>query len=966
MLRGDRNMKLLRNTLISFYILFSTIGLLQFKESWLPVVALTEAAASQQPAWPHENSDLSPDPRLHFGRLDNGFRYVLMPNQTPKDRVSMHLNIQAGSAQEAEDQQGLAHFLEHMLFNGSEHFPPGELIKYFQSIGMQFGADANAHTGFFETVYDIFLPDGGEASLKKGLLVMQDYAQGALLLPAEIERERKVILAEKRQRDSASYRTFESEIQFELPDTRIARRLPIGKLAILEQTTRKELKAYYDTWYRPETMILVAVGDFDQDMAVNLITQAFASLEARTLSAPIIPFGEINHRGVQAFHHHESESGDTSVTIEVLDKEPLQADTLSRRKERLVRRIGDQIVQNRLDQLISTRQAPATSASIGSGIFAKKVGYAMISANGDADDWQAMLTFLEQQLRKALAFGFRDSELIRVKKDVISNLEQADSQTSTRESQELARQIIRTLNADRVMLSPAEEIRLLKPFIQSVTVDVVNQAFRKSWAKHHRLLLVTGTANLASNGADPKSVILQTYQASIQKDVSPPQTSAAISFPYLPEPTEDGRVVGRITHEDLGIVQIDYENGFRLNLKPTDFQEDEILAVLSFGAGRFSEPSDKPGLAELATAVINASGLGTLTKHMLETALAGRQTQVTFGIDEANFVFNGQSTPQELPVLFQLLYAHIKDPGFRPEAHSLAMDQFANQYEALTRSLDGIMTLQGRRFLAGGDSRFGLPDYDTFRRLQLDDVCDWMARALSGATYELSLVGDFETEAVIALASRYFGSLSAGKPPEYTRSDQPIFPAGKRLDLEVETKIPNGLVYVSFATDDIWDIHQTRRLSLLADVFSERMRIQIREKLGEAYSPFAFNRPSRGYDGYGLFNAVVEVKPGSAELVITEIQKIASELSGTAISQDEIRRSLEPTLNSIKDMRQRNGYWLKTVLMGSKRHPQKIDWSRSIRRDYAAITPADLQTLANQYLNSNDAAVIVALPSDTY
>lgn len=948
-----------------FVVLLGLTGLLVAPISLIPGLGPPAATAAPLQAWPHETSELSPDPRLNFGRLDNGFRYVLMPNQNPKDRVSMHLNIQAGSAQEADDQQGLAHFLEHMLFNGSENFPPGELIKYFQSIGMQFGADANAHTGFFETVYDIFLPDGREESLQKGLLVMQDYAQGALLLPSEVERERKVILAEKRQRDSASYRTFESEIQFELPKARIAKRLPIGKVSILEQASRSELKAYYDTWYRPDTMILVAVGDFDKDMAVKLIKDAFASLEPRTPSVPIIPFGEINHRGVQAFHHHEAESGDTSITIEVLSKEPLQVDTLPYRKGRLVRRIGDQIVQNRLDQLISKRQVPATSASIGSGIFAKQIAYAMISANGDADDWQAMLTFIELQLRKALAFGFTTSELNRVKKDIISNLEQADSQKDTRESQALARQIIRTLNADRVMLSPAEEMRLLKPFIHSLRLEEVNRAFRLSWAEHHRLVLVTGTADLASNAADPRKSILQTYQASIQKDVTPPEISRSIRFPYLPEPTGEGRIIERKTHADLGIIQIDYDNGFRLNLKPTDFKDDEILAVLSFGKGRFNEPSEKPGLAELASAIINESGLGGLNKHLLETALAGRQTQVSFGVDETSFVFNGQTIPQELPILFQLLYAHTQDPGFRPEAYNLAMDQFANQYEALTRSLDGVMALKGRRFLAGGDSRFGLPDQQDFKALQLNDVRNWVSTALSGATYELSLVGDFDPDAVIALASRYFGSLPPGKPLDQERSDRPVFPAGEVLDLKVETKIPNGLVYVSFATDDIWDIHKTRRLNLLADVFSERMRLQIREKLGEAYSPFAFNRPSRSYEGYGVFNAVVEINPSSAQLVIAEIQKIAAELSITTISQDEIKRSLEPTLNSIKDMRQRNGYWLRTVLMGSKEHPEKIDWSRTISSDYAAITPADLKDLSITYLKGDEAAIITALPSDT-
>ena len=175
-----------------------------------------EAAAEKLPAWPHEKSDLEPDPALLFGRLENGFRYVLMHNRNPENRVSMHLNVQAGSMQETDEQQGLAHYLEHMLFNGSEHFAPGELVKYFQSIGMQFGADANAHTGFFETVYDIFLPAGDRENLEKGLLVMRDYAGGALLLQEEVDRERKIILSEKRSRDSAAYRTFVATLDLSL------------------------------------------------------------------------------------------------------------------------------------------------------------------------------------------------------------------------------------------------------------------------------------------------------------------------------------------------------------------------------------------------------------------------------------------------------------------------------------------------------------------------------------------------------------------------------------------------------------------------------------------------------------------------------------------------------------------------------------------------------------------------------
>ena len=230
---------------------------------WIFSLLAVSIAAGADTRWPHQASDLDPDPELVFGALDNGLRYVLRVNQTPRDRVSLHLNVQAGSLHERDDQRGLAHFLEHMLFNGSTHFPPGELVKYFQRIGMAFGDDANAHTGFNETVYDVLLPDNRPESIAEGLLVLRDYASEALLLPEEIDREREVVLAEMRTRDSPGYRAFKASLEFEFEGLRVAQRLPIGEEAVVRQADRQALKAFYDDWYRPERLVVVMVGDFD-------------------------------------------------------------------------------------------------------------------------------------------------------------------------------------------------------------------------------------------------------------------------------------------------------------------------------------------------------------------------------------------------------------------------------------------------------------------------------------------------------------------------------------------------------------------------------------------------------------------------------------------------------------------------------------------------------------------------------
>lgn len=918
------------------------------------------AMAVFEPPWPHEQTPLAPDPDAVFGRLDNGFRYVIMPNDRPEGRVSMHLNIQAGSFHETDDQQGAAHFLEHTLFNGSEHFPPGELVKYFQRIGMRFGPDANAHTGFFETVYDILLPESDRRSLEDGLLVLWDYAAGALLLEAEIESERKVILAEKRTRDSVSYRTFVATFDFELDGSRLTRRLPIGEEPDLHEMGRPELKDYYDTWYRPERMILVMVGDVDVDLARSLIEARFRDLTPRAPVRTEPSPGEIDHHGVKVFHHYEAEAGNTQVTLETIRRSQSLPDSTIRRRERLFRDMADRIVQDRLDARLNKPNPPFTDAAISSGRYLNLVDYAAIHAETRPSDWRAALSEVETTLRRALTHGFTEAEVERVKKDFRAGLERAVEGAPTRESNDLAREIISTLNRNRVFRSPSQDLTLLSPAIDSATPASIHEALRRSWDPSHRLVLVTGNAEI---GPTPETEIRAAYDKSQAVAVSPPENARAVVFPYLDPPAAGGEIRQQTRIEDLDITQVDFANGLRLNLKPTDFKAQEIQVRLIFGEGRSSEPADRPGLGPLSEAVITESGLGQLNRDELDRAMAGKKTQVRFGIDDETFYLAGQTVPAEIELLFALLHAHLADPGFRQPAFDLAMSRFQQKYEALSRSVDGVLYMKGRRFLAGGDSRFGLPPLPELTRLTLADVRDWVGPALDQAPLELSVVGDFDPKTAIELADRYLGSLT--RRPEVEdkpRPGRPEVPSGESMTAEIDTRIPKGLVVVAYPTDDQWDIHQTRRLSVLGNLFSDRLRETVREKLGAAYSPVAYNAPSRAYPDYGVFQAAVHVDPDATETVIGEIQAIASDLAADPVPADELQRAVDPTLTSIRDMRQDNGYWLKTVLSGSAEHPEQIEWSRTILSDYAAITSAEVHAMARQYLRKDAAATVIITP----
>jgi zinc protease len=913
--------------------------------------------------WPHEKSDLLPDPRVVFKKLPNGFRYVLMENHYPKNRVSMHLYVLAGSMYESDSQQGLAHFLEHMLFDGSTHFQPEELVKYFQSIGMKFGPDANAYTGFDRTVYDMLLPEGDRKNLEDGLVVMKDFAEGALLLPSQVQKEQGVVLSEMRTRDSASYRTYISTLNFEFPDAIISKRLPIGKEEVLKSTERRDLKKFYDTWYRPEKMILVLAGDFDAKMAAPLIDNKFSSLAPRAPPGTVPEFGDINHKGIKPFYHFEKESGNTTVSIEVVKKVLSEPDSLDFQKKRLTQYLANQMVKHRLDALARKSDTPFTSASISSGIFLHQIKYAEISADCNPENWKNSLSLIEQTLRKALKYGFTESELARVKKDFLSELDNAVKETSTRNSHDLARNIIWSLSTDRVFMSPEQKKELLAPIIDAITLKNVHHAFKEIWPSNDRLVLVTGNAKLTDMNTDPETQILDAYFDSRSVTVSRPIKKSAAIFPYLREPEKEGRIIRTKKIPDLGIVQVDFKNGVRLNLKKTDFKANQVILNLAFGRGKPCEPLDMPGLALLTENVMNESGLGALEQEEIERALSGKNTSVRFRVGEDRFLLKGETVTHEVPLLFQLLYAHFVDPGFRKEAYERSLEVYRQKYLELSGSIDGAMELSGLRFLAGGDPRFGLTDTENFNKLTLDNVRSWITQSLGNDDVEVSVVGDFDMESTIKLAAKYFGSLPLRPIIDEPKEKRlPVFPAGQSRTLSASTKIQKGLIAVAYPTEDLWDISRTRRLSVLSSIISDRLREQIREKLGAAYTTFAFNRPSRVYPGYGVLQAWVYVDPHEADMLIKKVKKISSDLVKNGLTQDELHRAIAPSLTSIKDMLRKNTYWLDTVLTGSEKHPQQIDWSRTINKDYASITQEEVSNIAKKYLDNHRAATIIVRP----
>jgi len=919
----------------------------------------------EKPDWPHTGSDLEPDPALMLGRLDNGFRYVMLENRTPLNRVSIHLYVQSGSLAEFEGEEGIAHFLEHMLFDGSKHFPPGELVKYFQRIGMQFGPDANAHTSFGETVYDILLPNGDPQSIADGLLVLGDFAEGALFLHEEVEKEKGVVLAEKRARDSAHYRTLKATFNFEMPGSLVAKRFPIGKTESILDFDSKRLRQFYDAWYRPERMFLVMVGDFDRARAEPLIKAQFESMRARSPKRDLPPFGRFSHQGLKTFYHYEKESGATTVSIETVRQEVPLPDGTGRQKDTLLKELADRMMQWRLDSLVHENKGTITRAEVGSGDFLQQIRYSNISVDCKPEQWKEVLPLLEQTLRQALVFGFTPSELERVKKSMRADLQRDVDEMGTRESRALAQQVMGSFNHWQAFQSSLQRQQLLSPMIDQADLNDVNRAFSSLWPEDHRLVLVTGNADLTGDASTPEHIVRSTYLSSLQESVEPPTDRELSTFPYLEMPSRAGQIKEQVRMDDLGVVRVLFENGVTLLMKRTDFKKNEISAALSFGAGRYSEPPDQPGLAQLTEMVINDSGFGTMNRIELEQALAGRQAEMSLDVREDMFVLEGNASSSELPLLLQLLYTMIKDPGYRPESLELAFKQLEQKHRGMVHSVEGILQLEGMKVLGGGDTRLGWPAWNHLKERTIPEIERWFGAQMAQGPLEISLVGDFSVEEATQLVSLYFGALKKRSDVAAAAQDRPgpVFPRGESFELKIDTAIDRGMVVVAYPTDDFWDIGRTRRLSILSEIFSERLRVQVREKLGAAYSPYAYHRAYRAYDGYGMLLCMLLVDPRHVDSIAEKVEQIGSGLAAQGIHPDELRRALDPTLVQIKDMRQSNRYWLNSVLIGASRHPEQIDWARTIERDYAAITAAEITSMARRYVIDSQAARLVIVPA---
>ena len=940
------------NVKLKIFTVISIIFILFLQKS---SVAESGNSSCFQKNWPYELSDLSPDPALIRGRLKNGLRYIIKENHEPEDRVALYLDVQAGSLNEKDNQRGIAHFLEHMMFNGSIHFPPGSLVSYFQKIGMNYGGDANAHTGYSETVYNLVLPDGEIKDLEKGLLVLADYARGALLLEEEINRERGVILAEKRARDSALYRVHIASTSFAFRGTLIPERTIIGKEEIIKTADRALLKSFYDAWYRPDNMVLVVVGDIDPGRAEAGIKKLFAPLRAAGEKPDCPLFGHLQHRGEEFFYYHEPELAQTDVSIEALWDKKRQNDSIALETQEIKRFIASMIVRYRLRKILERPGAPFTGAGFYYGDFEGRIGYGSISAQTESEHWKDTLALLNTTLRQALRFGFYEHELERAKKEILAGFDAAVLQEKNEDSRYIASKIIRHINSNRVLQSAKQERDLFAPLVKHVSLADIHQEFRRIWDHDSRLVSVTGDVRLEKGDKDIQAV----FHNSLKQKVTAFRDNKKGEFPYLKPPKSITSPRQVFNSRELGVEVIRFDNGTVLNMKKTDFRKNEIQMTVSFGAGELEEP--QPGMSMVAEDVINESGTGKFNKSELDEILAGSTVELGFSIQESSFLWQGSSLTKDFDILLESLYSHIFDITVRKTVFDSVMTDIAQMYKKLERDVDGSVPLKILPFLANGNVHFGLPPRKSVLMVDYSRLSAWVKSLIPVGNLEISVVGDFERDDIIAGIQKFFSGLKLSSP-DIPQGEKILFPKGQKLEVGVKTSIKKSVLLVAWLTEDFWNISRTRKFHLLASVLENRLRKVLREKMGATYSPEAFSTNSRTYKDYGFLAVHVTVEPGNEERIEKEVFRIVKDLRENGITEEELERAKKPMITSIRESLENNSYWLYSVLLRSSVYPEQLKWPLTIEKEYLEMKKEELGSLAKKYLIVERSAVGIARP----
>lgn len=921
------------------------------------VVSASSFASAAEPSV----SALPHDTAITYGTLPNGMRYWIRPDIAPAGKATLWLRVATGSLNEEDHERGLAHFLEHMAFNGSTNFPAGTLIKRFEAVGLTFGAHQNATTGFLDTIYKLTIPNT-PATLDMSLLYFADVASRLTLDKAEIDRERQVVLAERRARDNAANRAFNKQLHALVPGSRFSQRLPLGDEQVVRQATTEQLRAYYKKWYRPDNTVLMVAGDVDPEALARLVDKHFGAWKvAAPQPMPASP-------GIRPYTSDAaevlSEYGLVNAEINLAHLEPPRNFASQAGYRRwLVQLLGNRMLNTRLREQVLEGHAPYQTAAVtGDTSFGTTLVEAR--AKGDPSEWRAMARALVVELKRAREHGFSDDELqyaVEVLRAEFERdaLEQADfSPTRWLGMMDTA------IEEGRRPLNPRDEFELAARLLATVTPADVTNAVRERYAAGQRKLLL---ALPKRDDLPPPSVdaLLALLHDAEKTPVAPLAVRKAPSR-LLDKDPSGGSIANRTDDADINVVSATLGNGVRVHVHPTAYQKNHVSVRITLAGGRVLETEANRGISEVAALPFKVPAAARFSSSELRRWVAPKHVSVSGRDTAGGLELDIAGQRRDLEDGFRLAHvlltrAHIEQPMFDMWQRQ-ALERQANR----EGSVDAQLNDRVDALLTNNDPRFRVLTPDNARRLTRESGQAWLDGLLKRAPIEVAIVGDLPADEALQLATRYLGTLSKREPAAGAYAAARALkaaPGPHSAEIKVDTSTPKAMVYVGWRGADWRDVYDWHMLDLAGRIITNRLLTEVRERRGLAYSVRARSSPHTLYQGNSRFRVSFAVDPNKADEAARVVEAVVDDFVRNGPTPDELSIAREQASNSFRSGSRTPEFWL-DILSDLEYMGADLAWVKSYLQDVSHHTPDQMMAVVRKYVRPDRYVRVIGAPAD--
>lgn len=892
------------------------------------------------------------DPSVKIGTLPNGMKYYIKKNTLPEKKVDFRLAINAGSILEDENQRGLAHFMEHMNFNGTKNFPDNKLVDFLQSIGVKFGQHLNAYTSFDETVYMLPVPLDKPGNLDAGLKVMEDWAFNATLSDEQINKERGVVLEELRLGLGADKRMADKYLPKLLYKSQYADRLPIGKKDVLENFKPEVIRKFHKEWYRPDLMAIVVVGDINVEEVEKKIKDNFSTYKNPSKPRERKVFDLPNHKETLVAIETDPDATSSMVQFIMKDAEAYQPDlTVEQYNQTIIEGLSTSMLNNRLKELINSNNPPFTYGSVyHGGTYARTKeafqGFAMVK---DGNQLSALKVLLEE-VERAKRFGFTQSELDRAKAQMLSNLERSYNNRDKTESDMLVDEYVRNFLEQEPMPGIAWEYEDTKSFLPKVTLAQTNEVIRKMVKDDSRVIVMTGPKK--DNITMPtEAMVINTFEAVKVADLKPYEEKAAIKNLVKPFKSE-AKIAKTETDAKLGTTTWTLSNGAKVTFKKTDFKDDEIVfSARSLGGNSLISDADFVK-TQFAFAALSEAGVSGFSKADLTNYLAGKQLSVNPMIGPYYEGISGRTSRKDLGTAMELTYAYFTDLNYNPAAFNAYKEKQSAMLDNLLSNPQAYFSSEHAKFMNQKNPRFiGLfPMEKDWANTDYKKAYDiYKEKFANVGNFRFYFVGNIDETTFKEQVLQYIGGLpTSGKTSTFKDTGYRQL-TGDYSKVYKKGKDPKSLVTISYSGETPYNEKEALALSALGEVVTIKVIEKLREDESGIYGGGA--RGSMNKVPYGAYNFSISFPcgPENAEkltkIAVVELQKLIDK----GPEQKDLDKYKEGEYNDNKTELKDNTFWLnalsKNQLDGSDQY-DILNYQEKVK----ALTVKDLQDVAKKYL----------------